>query len=201
MNNIPITIINIVFLGAHRVGKTALVNRYLHDAFSPECGPTVYYGHSVKKFSSYRMHILDTNSQTDGHDSNYYKDFDGAFILCDVNDVDTLRIAVKYLDLINRKCGYEKKPCYLIVNKIDVNYDKLYEFLPYYELLTSHIENDDEKHNLINPEPESEFDRLLEEYTPQFDRVFKVSMKKPELNKVSLDNIADLMNKDINIYL
>lgn len=185
--------IKLICMGACNTGKTQFTNKYLFDLFSEEYHPSIKVEGAATMSDSklIKMYSMIGNKRYDSLSRQYYFGTQGAFIFCNFMDIETLEKTGEYIKDI--KIITENIPFYLIINKIDIVYDNLQKYLPHHKLLTSHMKFDGD--NLIKPE--LEFNELLEQITPQFNRVFRVSVKKTELNETSIDNIVKQMIEDI----
>lgn len=88
----------LVLLGDQSVGKTSIITRFMYDTFDQQYQPTIgidFFSKTVhlEDDRDVRLHLWDTAGQERFHAlaPMYYRNADGAIIVYDVTDADTLR--------------------------------------------------------------------------------------------------------------
>eukprot|EP00831_Metopus_contortus_P057105 TRINITY_DN4962_c0_g1_i1.p1 TRINITY_DN4962_c0_g1~~TRINITY_DN4962_c0_g1_i1.p1 ORF type:complete len:221 (+),score=49.39 TRINITY_DN4962_c0_g1_i1:99-761(+) len=115
----------IVVLGAARVGKTSLTEKYVNKTFSDHRQKTMDASYLSKECmlddkSIVTLNIWDTAGQEIYHAMAqlYYRDADGAVIVFDLGDIDTFETADKWLKELKQFVG--EIPIVIAGNKCDL---------------------------------------------------------------------------------
>ena len=136
-NNCPTTVpdyirqLKILVIGASRVGKTALVNRFLHNDFEPQYQPTIRLEFNQKRVDiakrSVKVHILDTAGDDQFEDTrrSYYKGANAYVIVYDVTNKQSFRSADRLLQELKEFKISDEIPRILVGNKCDLDRKKV----------------------------------------------------------------------------
>eukprot|EP01084_Bolivina_argentea_P113226 201845_1 len=121
--------IKILMIGARATGKSSIIRRYVFDVFDPNTiQPTVGVDYALKKVrvedTLFNVHIWDIAGQEtfSGLQPTYYRQADGAIIVFDITNKDTLNDAEMWKKDIDDKVylkNGENIPVILFANKID----------------------------------------------------------------------------------
>lgn len=128
--------VKVVLLGEGRVGKTSLISRFVHDSFNPEEVSTVQANmYSTKEvpvggtggsradraLRSLNLAIWDTAGQERFHAlaPMYYRNAEGAIIVYDVTDADTLRKVRTWARELHAVVGEDTIQLVICGNKAD----------------------------------------------------------------------------------
>ncbi len=125
--NENLTIYKIVMIGSVSVGKTSIRLRYCGLGFSNQYLTTLGADFSIKKIESSGnsnvLQIWDLAGQTSYNNlrSNYYKGIQGAIVVFDLSNENTLQSIDKWLDEMLKYSELENIPTTIIVgNKADL---------------------------------------------------------------------------------
>eukprot|EP01084_Bolivina_argentea_P106674 190842_1 len=113
-------------LGAHGVGKSALLMRFAENSFEKIYMmindfrmKTIKFENKIIKLRMWDEPVSKERFRTIS--SSYYRHSDGIFIIFDVTDQDSFKYTEQYLfDMINRQYVNETVPKILIGNKCDL---------------------------------------------------------------------------------
>lgn len=110
--------LKIVVLGHGGVGKTSLINRYIHDQFS-ETISTIGASFALKKWNSFYFGIWDTAGQDKYTKiSSYYsKGAQAAIVAYDITDRKTFESVEKYISYLKDA----EDSCYIVI--VGTKYD------------------------------------------------------------------------------
>eukprot|EP00830_Metopus_es_P020317 TRINITY_DN8004_c0_g1_i1.p1 TRINITY_DN8004_c0_g1~~TRINITY_DN8004_c0_g1_i1.p1 ORF type:complete len:240 (+),score=47.37 TRINITY_DN8004_c0_g1_i1:102-722(+) len=116
----------IVMLGAARVGKTSITERYVNGAFSDHQKKTINASFLAKTIAledktTVTLNVWDTAGQEMFHAlaQMYYRDADAAVIAFDLGDMDTFTTAQKWADELQNFAG-TNLPIAIACNKCDL---------------------------------------------------------------------------------
>ncbi len=117
----------VILLGQSTVGKSSLIKRYFEEDFSESTPPTFSSVFMTKIFDdhpagkSLSLNVWDTCGQEKYMSiaSLYYKDAHVVLLVIDVDNSDSLEMAGRYLEEMNKTCN-QIPYILLVANKIDL---------------------------------------------------------------------------------
>merc|ERR1711998_273839 len=119
------TSFKMVLLGEGRVGKTSTVLRYVHDKFDDKTAATIQASFLNKRLSvageQVNIAIWDTAGQERFHALGpiYYRDADGALLVFDITDADSLTKVKQWVKELRKMVGNDIQIA-VAGNKVDL---------------------------------------------------------------------------------
>ena len=125
-------LLKIILIGDGSVGKTSIRKRYLGDGFPIQYLPTLGADFSVKNETigreevSFQIWDLAGQPVFETIRKMYYRGARGAFIVCDVNNAESVMNIHNWVDELWRNNGNGPIPFVILGNKIDLRYNGEY---------------------------------------------------------------------------